>query len=129
VAVISTALLLIHLPSTIGMGHTGQSNRQTTIVPALSLPPLCIMYRPSISPYKCLLSPLGIEVLSGGRISKHSCSRWVVNLSNLTRWLSLYVAARCIGDIATPAERGGFFGFSSIGSLLGTVIGPVIGGM
>jgi len=39
------------------------------------------------------------------------------------------LAAGCMGDIATPAERGSFFGFSGIGTLLGPAIGPVIGGL
>jgi MFS family permease len=45
------------------------------------------------------------------------------------RRLNPPTAAGCMGDIATPAERGGFFGFSGIGTLLGPAIGPVIGGM
>ncbi|EIN12517.1 MFS general substrate transporter [Punctularia strigosozonata HHB-11173 SS5] len=38
------------------------------------------------------------------------------------------LAAGVVSDVATPAERGTFFGVSSMGSLLGTCIGPVIGG-
>jgi MFS family permease len=33
-----------------------------------------------------------------------------------------------MGDIATPAERGGYVGISGVGTLLGPAIGPVIGG-
>ncbi|KDQ24734.1 hypothetical protein PLEOSDRAFT_1078768 [Pleurotus ostreatus PC15] len=36
--------------------------------------------------------------------------------------------AGVIGDIAIPAERGGFFGIYSLGPLVGPSIGPVIGG-
>lgn len=39
------------------------------------------------------------------------------------------LCAGTVGDIATPAERGGFMGFSGIGTLLGPAIGPVIGGV
>ncbi|EIN07877.1 MFS general substrate transporter [Punctularia strigosozonata HHB-11173 SS5] len=38
------------------------------------------------------------------------------------------LAAGVVSDIATAAERGGFFGISGLGSLLGPCIGPVIGG-
>jgi MFS family permease len=39
------------------------------------------------------------------------------------------LAVGCMGDIATPAERGGFIGTSGIASLLAPAIGPVIGGV
>ncbi|KAI8060854.1 major facilitator superfamily domain-containing protein [Gongronella butleri] len=39
------------------------------------------------------------------------------------------VGAGVIGDITTPAQRGGFYGFYNMGQLLGPVIGPVIGGV
>ncbi|KAH7913087.1 major facilitator superfamily domain-containing protein [Hygrophoropsis aurantiaca] len=34
-----------------------------------------------------------------------------------------------IADIATPAERGGFFGLYSLGPMVGPAIGPVLGGV
>ncbi|ORX62218.1 MFS general substrate transporter [Hesseltinella vesiculosa] len=39
------------------------------------------------------------------------------------------VGAGVIGDITTPAQRGGFYGYYNMGQLLGPVIGPVIGGV
>ncbi|KAI0782355.1 MFS general substrate transporter [Irpex lacteus] len=41
---------------------------------------------------------------------------------------TIALGAGVIGDIATRAERGGFFGLYSIGANLGPCIGPVIGG-
>jgi len=39
------------------------------------------------------------------------------------------LGAGIIGDIATPAERGGFFGLFGLGALVGPCVGPVIGGV
>ncbi|KAI0052527.1 MFS general substrate transporter [Auriscalpium vulgare] len=39
------------------------------------------------------------------------------------------LGAGVIGDISTPAERGGFMGIFSIGPMVGPSIGPVIGGI
>ncbi|KAJ7061486.1 MFS general substrate transporter [Mycena amicta] len=39
------------------------------------------------------------------------------------------VGAGIIGDISTPAERGGFYGVYSIGPMMGPAVGPVIGGV
>jgi MFS family permease len=39
-----------------------------------------------------------------------------------------YQAGGVIGDISTTAERGGFFGFFSVGPMIGPSIGPIIGG-
>ncbi|KIK59871.1 hypothetical protein GYMLUDRAFT_169012 [Collybiopsis luxurians FD-317 M1] len=41
---------------------------------------------------------------------------------------TIALGAGVIGDIAVPAERGGFFGFYSLGPMLGPAFGPVIGG-
>ncbi|KAJ8519675.1 hypothetical protein ONZ45_g3423 [Pleurotus djamor] len=41
---------------------------------------------------------------------------------------TIALGAGVIGDIAVPAERGGFFGAYSLGPLIGPAIGPVIGG-
>jgi len=38
------------------------------------------------------------------------------------------IGAGIIADIATPAERGGFFGLFGVGPLVGPCLGPVIGG-
>ncbi|KAH9965123.1 MFS general substrate transporter [Lactifluus volemus] len=38
------------------------------------------------------------------------------------------LGAGIIADIATPAERGGFFGVFGVGPIIGPTIGPVIGG-
>ncbi|KAN0111587.1 MFS general substrate transporter [Russula decolorans] len=39
------------------------------------------------------------------------------------------LGAGIIGDIATPAERGGLFGLFGLGGLVGPCIGPVLGGV
>ncbi|KAG2155612.1 major facilitator superfamily domain-containing protein [Suillus clintonianus] len=39
------------------------------------------------------------------------------------------LGAGVIGDIATPAERGGFFGLFTVGPQVGPAIGPIIGGV
>ncbi|KAI9487739.1 MAG: major facilitator superfamily domain-containing protein [Benjaminiella poitrasii] len=39
------------------------------------------------------------------------------------------IGAGVVGDIATPSERGGYFGLFSMGQMLGPVIGPVLGGI
>ncbi|KAI7900386.1 major facilitator superfamily domain-containing protein [Cokeromyces recurvatus] len=39
------------------------------------------------------------------------------------------IGAGVVGDIATPSERGGYFGIFSMGQMLGPVIGPVLGGI
>ncbi|KAG9016063.1 hypothetical protein FRB90_003658 [Tulasnella sp. 427] len=39
------------------------------------------------------------------------------------------LASGVVADIATPSERGGFLGFTTLGVLLGPCIGPVIGGL
>ncbi|KAA1468010.1 MFS general substrate transporter [Dentipellis sp. KUC8613] len=41
---------------------------------------------------------------------------------------TIALGAGVIADIATPAERGGFFGLISFGPMVGPSIGPVIGG-
>ncbi|KAJ7211081.1 MFS general substrate transporter [Mycena rebaudengoi] len=41
---------------------------------------------------------------------------------------TIALGAGVIGDISTPAERGGFFGVYNIGPLVGPALGPVIGG-
>jgi len=41
---------------------------------------------------------------------------------------TIALGAGIIADIATPAERGGFFGLYGMGQLLGPCLGPVIGG-
>ncbi|KAI0094287.1 MFS general substrate transporter [Irpex rosettiformis] len=41
---------------------------------------------------------------------------------------TIALGAGVIGDIATRAERGGFFGLYSVGPMIGPCIGPVIGG-
>lgn len=39
------------------------------------------------------------------------------------------IGAGVVGDIATPAERGSYFGIFSMGQMMGPVIGPVLGGI
>ncbi|KAG2230859.1 hypothetical protein INT48_009240 [Thamnidium elegans] len=39
------------------------------------------------------------------------------------------IGAGVVSDIATPSERGGYFGIFSMGQMLGPVIGPVLGGI
>ncbi|KAI8578578.1 hypothetical protein K450DRAFT_246532 [Umbelopsis ramanniana AG] len=39
------------------------------------------------------------------------------------------IGAGCIGDIASPSERGTYFGIYSVGPMLGPIIGPIIGGV
>ncbi|KAL1932432.1 hypothetical protein VTP01DRAFT_8110 [Rhizomucor pusillus] len=39
------------------------------------------------------------------------------------------IGAGVIGDVATPAERGTYFGVYTTGQMLGLVIGPVLGGI
>lgn len=39
------------------------------------------------------------------------------------------IGAGVVGDIAVPSERGGYFGLFSMGQMLGTVVGPVLGGI
>ncbi|KAG1754839.1 major facilitator superfamily domain-containing protein [Suillus paluster] len=39
------------------------------------------------------------------------------------------LGAGVIGDIATPAERGGFFGLFTLGPQAGPTVGPIIGGV
>lgn len=39
------------------------------------------------------------------------------------------IGAGVVGDIATPAERGSYFGLFSMGQMLGTVSGPLLGGI
>ncbi|CAO0795031.1 unnamed protein product [Mucor circinelloides] len=39
------------------------------------------------------------------------------------------IGAGVVGDIATPSERGSYFGLFSMGQMLGPVIGPVLGGI
>ncbi|KAG2062853.1 hypothetical protein BDR04DRAFT_1164553 [Suillus decipiens] len=41
---------------------------------------------------------------------------------------TLTIGAGIIADIATPAERGGFFGVFTMGPQVGPALGPVIGG-
>nr|GAT44913.1 predicted protein [Mycena chlorophos] len=41
---------------------------------------------------------------------------------------TIALGAGVVGDISTRAERGGFFGVSTMGSMLGPAIGPVVGG-
>ncbi|KAL0953544.1 hypothetical protein HGRIS_004766 [Hohenbuehelia grisea] len=41
---------------------------------------------------------------------------------------TIALGAGVIGDIATRAERGGFFGLYTVGPLIGPAIGPVMGG-
>ncbi|KAG1755287.1 major facilitator superfamily domain-containing protein [Suillus paluster] len=41
---------------------------------------------------------------------------------------TLTIGAGIIADIATPAERGGFFGIFTVGPQVGPALGPVIGG-
>ncbi|KAF7357983.1 MFS domain-containing protein [Mycena venus] len=41
---------------------------------------------------------------------------------------TIALGAGVIGDISSPAERGGFFGVYNIGPLVGPAIGPVLGG-
>ncbi|KAK0208811.1 MFS general substrate transporter [Desarmillaria ectypa] len=41
---------------------------------------------------------------------------------------TIALGAGVIGDIAAPAERGGFYGLYNLGPMLGPCIGPVIGG-
>jgi MFS family permease len=52
----------------------------------------------------------------------------LVRLDHIRTYADTSTAAGTVGDIATPAERGGFMGFSGVGTLLGPAIGPVIGG-
>lgn len=40
---------------------------------------------------------------------------------------AIAVGAGSIGDISTPAERGGYMGIYSMGSFLGPLLGPVLG--
>ncbi|KIY69160.1 MFS general substrate transporter [Cylindrobasidium torrendii FP15055 ss-10] len=42
---------------------------------------------------------------------------------------TIALGAGVIGDIATPAERGGFFGLYSVGTNLGPAVGPILGGV
>jgi MFS family permease len=39
------------------------------------------------------------------------------------------IGAGVVGDVATPAEQGSYFGLFSMGQMLGTVIGPLLGGV
>ncbi|KAH7930390.1 MFS general substrate transporter [Leucogyrophana mollusca] len=41
---------------------------------------------------------------------------------------TIALGAGVIGDIATPSERGGFFGLYSLGPMVGPCLGPVLGG-
>ncbi|KAJ6456489.1 MFS general substrate transporter [Mycena sanguinolenta] len=41
---------------------------------------------------------------------------------------TIALGAGVVGDISTPAERGGFFGVYNLGPLVGPAIGPVLGG-
>jgi MFS family permease len=49
-------------------------------------------------------------------------------MAALKSLLTNYLGGGVIGDIATPDERGGFFGFFSLGPMIGPTVGPVIGG-
>ncbi|KAI8642182.1 putative MFS transporter [Parasitella parasitica] len=42
---------------------------------------------------------------------------------------AIAVGAGSVGDISTPAERGGYMGIYSMGSFLGPLLGPVLGGI
>ncbi|KAI8380282.1 major facilitator superfamily domain-containing protein [Blakeslea trispora] len=42
---------------------------------------------------------------------------------------SIAIGAGTIGDISTPSERGGNMGMFTMGSMLGTLIGPLLGGI
>ncbi|EIW87053.1 MFS general substrate transporter [Coniophora puteana RWD-64-598 SS2] len=42
---------------------------------------------------------------------------------------TIALGAGVIGDIATPSERGGFYGLFNIGPMVGPCIGPVLGGI
>ncbi|KDQ63298.1 hypothetical protein JAAARDRAFT_147470 [Jaapia argillacea MUCL 33604] len=42
---------------------------------------------------------------------------------------TIAVGAGVIGDVATPAERGGFFGVYNIGPMVGPTLGPIVGGL
>ncbi|KAI8970430.1 major facilitator superfamily domain-containing protein [Mycotypha africana] len=42
---------------------------------------------------------------------------------------SLALGTGAIGDISTPDERGGYMGILSMGSMMGTLVGPVLGGI
>ncbi|KAG2188145.1 hypothetical protein INT44_000896 [Umbelopsis vinacea] len=39
------------------------------------------------------------------------------------------IGAGCIGDIASPSERGTYLGIYSVGPMLGPIVGPIIGGV
>ncbi|GAB5587939.1 hypothetical protein Unana1_02839 [Umbelopsis nana] len=39
------------------------------------------------------------------------------------------IGAGCVGDIASPSERGAYYGVYSAGPMLGPVLGPIIGGV
>ncbi|KAG2173676.1 hypothetical protein INT43_005096 [Umbelopsis isabellina] len=39
------------------------------------------------------------------------------------------IGAGCIGDIASPSQRGLYFGIYSAGPMLGPILGPIIGGV
>ncbi|KAJ3573050.1 hypothetical protein NP233_g2682 [Leucocoprinus birnbaumii] len=41
---------------------------------------------------------------------------------------TIAIGAGVVSDISTPEERGGFFGFFTLGPMVGPAIGPVIGG-
>ncbi|TFK56677.1 MFS general substrate transporter [Heliocybe sulcata] len=41
---------------------------------------------------------------------------------------TIALGAGVVGDIATPAERGGFFGLYNVGPMVGPSIGPIVGG-
>ncbi|KDQ50724.1 hypothetical protein JAAARDRAFT_74054 [Jaapia argillacea MUCL 33604] len=42
---------------------------------------------------------------------------------------TIAVGAGVIGDVATPAERGGFIGMYNIGPMVGPTLGPILGGL
>jgi hypothetical protein len=80
---------------------------------------VAVMYWISIGTHGRILAPLITEDCASWRICKHRCFRSVLVPCNIDSWLMMIgVAAGVVSDIATPAERGGFFGVSGMGSLV-----------
>ncbi|KAF8831336.1 hypothetical protein HHX47_DHR1000680 [Lentinula edodes] len=75
-----------------------------------------------------LLAIDGSSLLASYRIRQHDRPRYVCLFASHNRRVNLNSGAGVIGDIAVPSERGGFFGFYSLGPMLGPALGPVIGG-
>jgi hypothetical protein len=88
-------------------------------VPRLHARVVAVMHWISIGTHERILAPLTTQDRASRRVCEHRCFRSVLVLCNIDSWLMMIgVAAGVVSDIATPAERGGFFGVSGMGSLV-----------